>query len=164
MRSRSKRRRAPHSSSQDLRKEKRWKSLKPRRTALCRNPSTHSCLVIICLGQSQLIRVEVYFVYQTIRSRCFFELLFLFVRGKSMLCWQLGNIAKLMYLISQIMNGFSINKHTLRGRVLHWWRFWKRHVGMLLDWGANAIIATPFYPVVAQIWNKLSLNLTLQMN
>lgn len=49
MKSKSKCRRAPHSTSQNLRKERRWKSLKPRRTALCLNPSTHSCLVIICL-------------------------------------------------------------------------------------------------------------------
>lgn len=49
MRSRSKRRRAPRSSSRNLGKEKRWKSLKSRRTASCPNPSTHSCWVIICL-------------------------------------------------------------------------------------------------------------------
>lgn len=47
MRSRSKHGKALHSCSQNLGKEKRWRSLKPQRTALCLNPSTHSCLVII---------------------------------------------------------------------------------------------------------------------
>lgn len=90
------------------------------KVALFTKQPVATCLLwlLICVtGHNQLIRVEVYFVYQT----GFFCVCV--CKGKKyavLTTWKtFFSIAKLMYLIAQIMEGFSINKHTLRARVLH---------------------------------------------
>lgn len=87
MRSRSKHGKARHSLSQNLGKEKQWRSLNPQRTALCLNPSTHSCLVIItdvylnsctdCISQDlRLLILEVAFLKKDIMFGYMFSVLF----------------------------------------------------------------------------------------
>lgn len=70
-------------------------------------------LIDLCHGSKSTSN----FVYQT----GFFFFLLCVCKGEKyavLITWKTVSIAKLMYLIVQIMEGFSLNKHRLRARVL----------------------------------------------